>query len=100
MSTIDPEKQAIVQELMNRRDSLDPDKQAIVDELGKRFGLQAAGQQQPQPTWLQKVEGYLPGWRTALRTGGAAAGGAIGFGGGTILGTPVGGVPGAALGGA
>src|SRR5262249_46515718 len=42
MSAIDPDKQAIVQELMNRRATLSPDKQAIVDELGSRFGLSAA----------------------------------------------------------
>lgn len=39
MSAIDPEKKAIVQELLSRRDTLPPEKAQIVDELALRFGL-------------------------------------------------------------
>lgn len=39
MSAIDPQKKAIVQELLSRRSSLSPEKAAIVDELASRFGL-------------------------------------------------------------
>lgn len=39
MSSIDPQKKAIVQELLSRRSSLSPEKAAVIDELASRFGL-------------------------------------------------------------
>ena len=39
MSAVDPQKKAVVQELLRRRDKLDPKKQAIVDELARRYNL-------------------------------------------------------------
>lgn len=47
MSSIAPDKQAIIKELYSRRDTLDPDKRAIVEELASRMGTSTPA---PAPT--------------------------------------------------
>ena len=66
MSAIDPEKKAIVQELLSRRDTLTPEKAQIVDELATRFGLagepsdefadvQSGSSSTTQQPWYQRM---------------------------------------------
>ena len=52
-----------------------------------------------KPTLTQRVAEYMPSPRTAFRVGGGMIGGAVGATGGTVLGTPIGGVGGAGVGG-
>lgn len=68
MAESDNGQQAIVQELLRRRDSLDPEKQAIVDELSRRFNLPPPAMNKvPIPEGLQpqsygeRVMSNLPG---------------------------------------
>ncbi|MBO0800802.1 MAG: hypothetical protein J2P31_18450, partial [Blastocatellia bacterium] len=59
-----------------------------------------ASSEAPSQTWSEYLQSWVPSTHTVLRSGGALIGGGVGLAGGTVLGTPISGIPGAAAGGA